>query len=124
MGNFTELDMYLFGQATHYDIYKKFGAHPATIGKKEGVLFTLWAPHAVKVWVIGTFNDWKEESLEMERLEPVETGIYELFVPGAQVGDMYKYVIETAEGDKLYKAFPYADYAELSPGTASSVADI
>ena len=48
MGNFTELDMYLFGQATHYDIYKKLGAHPAEIRKKKGILFDVWAPHAAK----------------------------------------------------------------------------
>ena len=58
MGNFTELDMYLFGQATHYDIYKKLGAHPTTIKGKKVVMFDVWAPHAARVWVIGTFNDW------------------------------------------------------------------
>ena len=124
MGNFTELDMYLFGQGTHYDIYKKLGAHPAEIKKKKGVLFDVWAPHAAKVWVIGTFNDWDETAHEMERLEPLEAGIYELFVPGVKEGDLYKYLIETEDGEKLYKADPYANYAELRPGTASRVFDI
>ena len=69
MGNFTELDMYLFGQATHYDIYKKLGAHPAEIRKKKGILFDVWAPHAAEVYVIGTFNDWNETANPMRRLE-------------------------------------------------------
>ena len=124
MGNFTELDMYLFGQGTHYDIYKKLGAHPTVQKKKSGVLFDVWAPHAARVWVIGTFNDWDETANEMERLEPEEPGIYELFVPGAKEGDLYKFLIETADGTKLYKADPYANYAELRPGTASRVYDI
>ncbi len=124
MGNFTELDMYLFGQGTHYDIYKKFGAHPMEVKKKKGVLFNVWAPHAEKVWVIGTFNGWDEKANEMVRLEPEETGIYELFVPGAKEGDLYKYLIETPEGEQIYKADPYATYAELRPGTASRIFDI
>ncbi len=124
MGNFTELDMYLFGQATHYDIYKKLGAHLMTVRRKQGVMFDLWAPGARRVWVFGTFNNWDETSHEMKRLEPTECGIYELFVPGVKQGDMYKFVIETAEGKLLYKADPYANQAELRPGTASVVADI
>lgn len=124
MGNFTELDMYLFGQATHYDIYKKLGAHLTTVRRKQGVMFDLWAPGAKRVWVFGTFNDWDETSHEMKRLEPTECGIYELFVPGVRQGDMYKFVIETAQGKLLYKADPYANQAELRPGTASVVADI
>ena len=124
MGNFTELDMYLYGQATHYDIYKKFGAHLMTVKRKQGVMFDLWAPGARRVWVFGTFNNWDETGCEMERLEPTECGIYELFVPGVKQGDLYKYVIETADGHLLYKADPYANEAELRPGTASVVTDI
>lgn len=75
MGNFTELDMYLFGQATHYDIYKKLGAHPAERRKKKGILFDVWAPHAAEVYVIGTFNDWNETANPMQRLEPAGIGI-------------------------------------------------
>ncbi len=124
MGNFTELDMYLFGQGTHYDIYKKLGAHPTVIKGKKGVMFDVWAPHADRVWVIGTFNGWDETADEMERLEPTEGGIFELFIPDAKEGDLYKYLIETPEGELLYKADPYANYAELRPGTASRIYDI
>ena len=82
----------------------------------------MWAPNASNVWVIGSFNDWDETATPMERLEP--NGIYEAFVPEAKMGDMYKYLIETSEGEYLYKADPYANYAELRPGTASRIADI
>ena len=124
MGYFTELDMYLLGQSTHYDIYKKLGAHLMTQKRKKGAMFDLWAPGAKRVWVIGSFNDWDETAHEMERLLPEECGIYELFIPGVRQGDMYKYLIETADGELLYKADPYANYAELRPGTASIVTDI
>ena len=56
MSNFTEMDCYLFGQATHYDIYRKMGAHKMTIEGEEGVCFDVWAPHADRVYVIGEFN--------------------------------------------------------------------
>lgn len=122
MGRFSELDMYYFGQATHYDIYRKLGAHPIEEKGKKGICFTVWAPNAQKVSVIGSFNNWQEDANEMERLEPM--GIYEAFIPEASVGDMYKFYIETRDGRKLYKADPYANYAELRPGTASVVTDI
>ncbi len=122
MGHITEYDMYLFGTGVHYDIYKKLGAHPDKVGRRNGVNFAVWAPNAEKVWVIGSFNNWNEESYEMTRLEP--NGIYELFVAGAKKGDYYKYLILTKDGRKLYKADPYANYAEMRPGTASRVADI
>ena len=124
MGNFTELDTYLFGQATHYDIYKKLGAHPATENGKKGVMFNVWAPHASRIWVIGSFNEWDEEADEMQHLETGNMGIYELFIPEAKEGDLYKYLIETQDGTKLYKSDPYANYAEMRPGTASRIWDI
>ncbi len=122
MGRFSELDMYYFGQATHYDIYRRLGAHPLEVKGKKGVYFAVWAPNAEKVSVIGSFNNWEEDANEMKRLEPM--GIYETFVPEAAMGDMYKFYIETPDGRKLYKADPYANYAELRPGTASRVTDI
>ena len=103
-------------------MYMKLGAHPCKKGRWQGVNFAVWAPNAKRVWVIGSFNDWNETSHEMKRLEP--NGIYELFVSNVKIGDMYKYLIETQDGRKLYKADPYANYAEMRPGTASKVADI
>lgn len=124
MANFSELDRYLFGQATHYDIYKKLGAHLTDQFGIRGVCFDLWAPNAQRVWVIGTFNDWSETENEMELLKPDSMGIFELFIPGIEEGELYKYLIETKDGERLYKADPYANYAELRPGTASAIADI
>lgn len=118
----TEYDMYLFAQATHYDIYEKLGAHPGKKGKVTGVYFDVWAPNARNVWVIGSFNGWNETAHPMTRLEP--NGVYEAFVPEAKEGDLYKYLIETADGRRLYKADPFANHAELRPGTASRVADL
>ena len=117
-----ELDQYLFGHGTHYEIYKKMGAHKVTVDGVEGVYFAVWAPHAEKVSVVGEFNGWEADADEMERLEPA--GIYTRFVPGAKEGDMYKFCIETMKGEKLYKADPFANYSELRPGNASRVADI
>ncbi|MCC8067559.1 MAG: 1,4-alpha-glucan branching protein GlgB [Clostridiales bacterium] len=118
----SELDQYLFGQGAHYDIYKKLGAHPMTWKGKEGTYFAVWAPNAERVQLIGSFNDWDEYSHPMERLEPL--GIYVLFVPGVGAGELYKYLILTPDGRKLYKADPFANYAEYRPGTASRVADL
>ena len=117
-----ELDQYLFGHGTHYEIYKKMGAHKVTVDGVEGVYFAVWAPHAEKVSVVGEFNHWEVDADEMERQEPA--GIYTRFVPEAKEGDMYKFCIETMEGEKLFKADPFANYAELRPGNASRVADI
>ena len=84
----------------------------------------MYAPHARKVFVIGEFNDWNETTHELKRLEPEEAGIFELFVPNLGVGSLYKYLIETPDGRKLYKADPYANSAEMRPGTASRIVDI
>ena len=116
-----ELDYYLFGQGNHYEIYKKLGAHEVTAGKK-GVYFAVWAPHAKSVSVIGEFNGWDAAADRMERQEPL--GIYTVFVPEAKDGQMYKYCIETQSGELIYKADPFANYAELRPGTASRITDI
>lgn len=124
MANFTELDRYLFGQGTHYDIYRKLGAHPTDQYGIKGVCFDLWAPNARRVWVVGSFNNWDEWANEMERLQPESMGIFELFVPGVETGAYYRYILETNDGRRLYKADPFANFAEPRPGTASRVADI
>ena len=117
-----ELDQYLFGQGTHYEIFRKMGAHKAVQKKQEGVYFAVWAPHAARVSVVGEFNAWDFGANEMHRQEPL--GIYTCFVPGAQEGDLYKFCIETQTGERIFKADPFANYAERRPGTASRVTDI
>ena len=117
-----ELDQYLFGQGNHYEIYEKLGAHKVTVDGVSGVYFAVWAPHARRAAVVGDFNEWDFEANYMERQEPL--GIYTCFVPGVDVGDLYKFCIETQQGKRIFKADPFANYAELRPGTASRVADI
>ena len=125
MGNnlkVTELDRYLFGQGTHYEIYKLFGAHPGTQRKKEGVFFAVWAPHAKAVSVVGDFNNWDAEANPMKCDN--DMGIYQLFIPKVREGDLHKYCITTSQGEKIMKSDPYANYAEVRPGTASRVVDL
>ena len=117
-----ELDQYLFSMGTHYENYKKMGAHEAVMNGKKGVYFAVWAPNAATVSVIGEFNGWREEANPMTRLEP--SGIYEGFVVGAKEGMLYKFFIKTKDGRGLYKADPFANYAEQRPGTASRITDI
>ena len=119
---FTELDQYLFGQGTNYDIYRKLGAHPDTQNRKKGVYFAVWAPNAQAVSVIGEFNEWDTEKNPMKKVGPI--GVYETFVPGAKIGQLYKFYITGAHGEELYKADPYANQAQLRPETASIVADL
>ena len=115
-------DCYLFGKGTHYDIYKKLGAHPSVENGKEGVFFAVWAPNAVSVCVVGNFNGWKEDEYVMKQVN--DGGIHTIFIPGIGTGELYKYCITTKKGEKIYKADPFAFSAELRPGTASKVADL
>ena len=118
----TELDRYLFGQGTHYEIYKLLGAHPGTQRKKPGVFFAVWAPRAKGVSVVGDFNGWDPEANVMQCDN--DMGIYQLFIPGIKEGALYKYCITTYNDKLLYKADPYGNYAELRPGNASRVTDL
>lgn len=118
----SEMDQYLFAQGTHYDIYKKLGAHLSCEDGQEGVFFAVWAPNAKTVHVVGTFNGWNEESHEMNKLGP--GGIWSLFVPGVGCGELYKFLITAQDGRKLYKADPFANQAQLRPDTASIITDL
>lgn len=117
-----QVDQYLFGIGQHFEVYERFGAHLTEKDGMEGVCFSVWAPAAKSVSVVGTFNGWRETAGCMERLGA--SGIYELFVPGAIEGDLYKYCIHTRTGEVLYKADPYAFESEVRPGNASRVAGI
>lgn len=118
----SEDDQYLFGQGTHYEIYKKLGAHLSVEDGEEGVFFAVWAPNAQCVHVVGSFNDWNTEANVMKKLG--DGGIWSAFIPGVSEGDMYKFLITTQSGEKLYKADPFANHAELRPATASIVTDL
>ena len=110
-------DCYLFGQGVHYEIYKKLGAHPVSYRNKEGFYFAVWAPHARAVSVVGDFNNWDPDSSYMSTVRT--SGIWEIFIPEIKTGERYKYAICGQDGKWVYKADPYACYAEVRPATAS-----
>lgn len=117
-----EVDQYLFAVGRHYEVYKRLGSHMAEKDGKEGVCFSLWAPGAAAVCVVGDFNGWREGQ---DVLKPLgQTGIYEVFVPGVLEGDCYKYCITASDGKKYYKADPYGNLSEKRPANASRVTDL
>ncbi|MBP5282596.1 MAG: 1,4-alpha-glucan branching protein GlgB [Lachnospiraceae bacterium] len=118
----SKTDQYLFGQGTHYEIYKKLGAHLSEENGVKGTYFAVWAPNAASVHVIGSWSAWNETAHEMTKLG--EVGIWALFIPGVGEGSMYKYLITTQDGRKLYKADPYANFAQKRPETASIVTNL
>ena len=122
LGVIGELDRYLFGEGRHYQLYHKLGAHPCTYRGQDGYYFAVWAPHAAAVSLVGDFNAWNPDATPMKPV--ADSGIYELFVPGLGVGQLYKFAITTHTGTILFKADPYAFSAEYRPGTASVTADI
>ena len=119
---FTKDDQYYFGQSTHYDLYKKLGAHPTSIDGQEGTYFAVWAPNAKSVSVIGDFNGWNPDANRIT--EKDEIGVWQIFIPGVRPGALYKYYILGALDQHLYKADPFGNYVEFRPGTASIVTDI
>jgi len=118
----TEYDQYLFGQGEHYEMYEKLGAHVTEKNGESGVYFAVWAPRALAVRLVGDFNNWTGNAHVMKRNDPL--GIYDLFVPGLVPGTVYQYEIITQDGQTQYKTDPFANWAQLRPGTASIVADI
>src|SRR6202165_2787675 len=121
---FSDFDLYLFGQGKHYRIYEKMGAHPRTVNGVTGVNFAVWAPHALAVSVVGDFNGWNRSANPMHRRHN-DLGVWECFVPGLQVGALYKYAIySSVDNYTVEKTDPYGFAAELRPKTASIVTDI
>lgn len=116
------IDISKFNDGVHYEIYEKLGAHPCTLDGVKGVLFAVWAPHAQRVSVVGDFNTWNGKAHMMRRIE--YSGIFELFIPEIEVGEIYKYEIQTKSGSTFMKPDPYANYSELRPANASRVADL
>jgi len=118
----TKVDTYLFGQGTNYEIYNKMGSHIAIKDGIPGVYFSVWAPAAKKVYVVGDFNDWNTNGYDCKPVS--DGGVYDIFIPGAKKGQLYKYLIITQDGETLYKADPYANSAQLRPETASVITDL
>ena len=121
-GFLTDMDLYLFGNGTHYAIYEKMGAHPKVYKGKSGMYFAVWAPHASAVSLVCDRNGWIPGADPMTMLET--SGVWEIFIPDMGLGEMYKYAITTESGKVLFKADPYAFSSEYRPGTASVTAEI
>ena len=118
----SELDTYLFAKGTHYEIYEKMGAHLAEEDGKAGTYFSVWAPNARCVSVVGDFNNWDRSAHPMQPVQ--QSGIWDIFVPGVKAGDLYKFAVETSQGYTVLKADPYGNQSQLRPDNASVVADI
>ena len=114
-----DLDLHLAGEGRHLLQYEKLGAHPLEMESVNGTAFSVWAPNARRVSLIGSFNSWDGRQLPMRQMGA--SGIWELFVPGIQRGDLYKFEIKTAQGMLRTKTDPYAFAMELRPKTASVV---
>ena len=112
----------LFNDGENMRAYEYLGAHKAVRKDKQGVLFRVWAPHAMSVSVVGDFNDWNKNSNHMKNRN--DDGIWELLIEGIGQLELYKYCIETPWFEKILKSDPYAFYAEKRPDNASLIYDI
>lgn len=118
----TKKDEEKFAAGIHYRIYDLLGAHPMTIKGTKGIYFAVWAPNAMRVSVVGDFNRWDGRVHQMRRLEA--SGIFEIFIPAAKVGDLYKFELKL-KGDMTYlKSDPYAFGQQLRPDNASIIRDL
>lgn len=118
----TEGELKKFDHGIYYDSYEKLGAHPMTVEGTKGVYFAVWAPNALRVSVVGDFNNWDGRRHMMKRLG--DHGVFELFIPGLGAGTVYKYELKIKGDIPILKADPYGNQAELRPNTASIVADL
>jgi len=123
MGLLTEQDLYLFNQGRHYRAYDKLGCHLTSVGDQAGACFSVWAPNARRVTVIGSFNGWNRDS---HPLRPcASSGIWEDFIPGVTKGSAYKFhIVSQHHGHEVDKADPFGMWHEKPPRTASVVWDL
>lgn len=117
-----EVDLHLFGRGVHYELHKVMGARLTSHQGTEGVKVAVWAPAARGVSLVGDFNRWNGRVNPMRALG--QSGVWELFVPGLQEGNRYKFEVRTQAGHVHVKADPYALSSELRPNTASVVAEV
>jgi len=116
---FSEFDLHLFNEGTYHFAYERLGAHLLEVGGIKGVYFSVWAPNARRVSVVGDFNHWDGRVHQMRVLG--SSGVWEIFIPQVEEGAKYKFEIKTKEGSLLLKSDPYAFFSELRPATASIV---
>lgn len=117
-----DVDLYLFGTGVHYQIYNILGAHRIESQGVKGVRFAVWAPSARRVSLVADFNHWDGRVNPMRSIG--QSGIWEIFIPGINLGETYKYEIKTQSGDILLKTDPYAIQMEERPKTASIVSTV
>ncbi|NNG11945.1 MAG: 1,4-alpha-glucan branching enzyme, partial [Halobacteria archaeon] len=116
----TDFDLHLFGEGSHWHIYRILGAHRKQVDGVHGVLFAVWAPSAERVSVVGDFNNWDGRNHPMRVRGG--SGVWELFIPGLGSGQPYKYEIRTRHHERiLLKTDPYGQHFELRPATASLI---
>ncbi len=120
---FSEYDVHLFKEGKHFHLYKKFGSHPMDLNGQKGTYFALWAPNAESVSVIGDFNEWYRQANPMH-VRHDGSGIWEVFIPEAKNGSIYKYFIKSTNGYEVEKGDPFAFMWETPPNTASVVWDL
>ncbi len=117
-----EFDQHLFGEGKHWHIYQKLGAHLHSVDGIEGVLFTVWAPNAGRVSVVGDFNRWDGRCNPMRSLGG--SGIWEIFIPGLKAGCLYKFeILNRNSNEILVKTDPYGQQFEFRPNTSSIVVE-
>src|SRR4051812_20615024 len=114
-----EIDLHLFSEGNHLQIYEKFGAHLRTVGGVKGVYFAVWAPNAQRVSVVGDFNGWNGRANPMRRL--LGSGVWEIFLPDAGEGAHYKFEIRTPSGALLLKSDPFGLFSQHGIQTSSMV---
>jgi len=117
-----ELDMHLFCEGTHYEIYQKMGAHLSQINGHNGVIFSVWAPNAQRVSVVGDFNGWDGQVNPMRKR--AESGVWEIFIPEVGEGAHYKFELRNSGGQIVLKSDPFAFYGQHGLQTASLVFDL
>ena len=111
-----------FRSGIAYDIYKYLGAHPKKLKGVKGTFFAVWAPNAARVRVVGDFNGWDGRMHLMECHE--ESGIFELFIPEVEAGDLYKFELRLPSGEVVMKTDPFGNAFENRPGNAAIVTDL
>jgi 1,4-alpha-glucan branching enzyme len=116
------MDLHLFAEGNHYEIYKKLGAHVTTMDGVRGCSFAVWAPNAQRISVIGDFNGWDGRLHPMRK--QMGAGVWEIFIPDVAEGAHYKFEIKASHGGLLVKSDPYAFYGQHGRQTASMVWDL
>ena len=118
----ADYPVFLFKQGNNHEAYRYFGAHLCEQDGKHGVVFRVWAPHAKAVSVVGDFNSWVPSSHPMQKVD--EGGIWEIFIPGIEEYEVYKYCVTSPSDELLFKADPYAFHTETRPSNGSKVYEL